>query len=68
MESFISYMPVKDKSYDPLKHSKEENLLTDFLDTIKESVTYEKWFFGHYHTDEILLDKHIAIYDSIIKL
>lgn len=46
----------------------EENLLTDFLDIIKESITYEKWFFGHYHKDEILLDKHIAIYDSIIKL
>lgn len=26
MESFISYMPVTDKSYDPLKHSKEENI------------------------------------------
>ena len=46
----------------------EENILTDFLDELKDSEQYEKWFFGHYHKDLEIDPKHIAVFDRIIAL
>lgn len=42
--------------------------LTDYFDEIKENTSYKKWFFGHYHTDRDIDEKHKAIYNDIIKL
>ena len=49
-----------------LKPTRESDLLTDFLSEL-ESVEYEKWFFGHYHTDRDIDGKHIALFDKIWK-
>ena len=43
------------------------NELTDFLQQIKETVKYEKWFTGHYHTDKTV-DNCFLVYNNIIKL
>ena len=47
--------------------SYEENVLTDFLDSVKEKLQFEKWCFGHYHKDCQVNEKFNAIFDSIIK-
>ena len=44
------------------------NELTDFLEEIKNSVSYKKWFFGHYHIDEEIDGKHIAVFEKISAL
>lgn len=44
------------------------NKLTDFLEDLKNSITYSKWFFGHYHTDLDIDSKHTAIFERIILL
>lgn len=46
----------------------EENVLTDFLQSVKEKLSYEKWFFGHYHKDLELSQKEYAVFSSIIKI
>ena len=44
------------------------NMLTNFLENIKEQLTYKRWLFGHYHTDKEIDDKHMCLYDKIIKI
>ncbi len=46
----------------------ESNELTVFLDKVKSEVAYIKWFFGHYHKDKMLDEKHIAVFDSFYKI
>lgn len=45
----------------------EQNSLTDFLETIRRNLTYDKWYFGHYHIDKAINNKDTAIYDKIVK-
>jgi tetrahydromethanopterin S-methyltransferase subunit G len=42
--------------------------LTNFLESVSWSVDYKKWFFGHYHIDKDIDEKHSVLYDRIIKL
>lgn len=46
----------------------EINELTAFLEEIKNTVAYKKWFIGHYHQDKAVDEKHIAIFNSIIRI
>jgi len=47
--------------------SYEENILTDFLDSVKEKLQFEKWYFGHYHKDCSIDEKFSAVFNSITK-
>ena len=51
-----------------IKPNYEENILTDYLDALKEKLTYKKWFFGHYHIDSQIDEKHFAIFDFIVSI
>jgi predicted phosphodiesterase len=42
--------------------------LTDFLDEIDSKVPFKHWFFGHYHRNEKVDEKHICLYEQIVKL
>lgn len=45
------------------------DILTDYLQEIKESVEYKKWFFGHMHVNQNFPgDNAIAIYEQIIRI
>lgn len=44
------------------------NVLTDFLDDIKEKVKYKKWCFGHYHDNLMVNDKEVLLYNTIVEL
>ncbi len=46
----------------------EKNYFTDFLEEVKEKLSYNKWFFGHYHVDLEIDKRHIAIFNNVIKL
>lgn len=46
----------------------ETDILTDFFDELKEKISYKKWFFGHYHVDCVLDERHIAVYYEKIQL
>lgn len=42
--------------------------LTSFLEKVKSGLVYDKWFFGHYHMDCFVDEKHIAVFDELIEL
>lgn len=43
--------------------------LTDYLQEIKETVDYKKWFFGHMHINEnFKFDNSICLYEQIIRI
>jgi DNA repair exonuclease SbcCD nuclease subunit len=67
VDIIISHCAPTDVQYeiDPLYKA---DALTDFLQDIKNSVRYTKWFFGHYHVDLTVDEKHIAMYDKIVLL
>jgi predicted phosphodiesterase len=45
--------------------SYDANRLTDFLETIKEKATYQAWYFGHYHTDGMVEERFVCLFNQI---
>lgn len=43
----------------------EHNKLTNFLERVKTNCQYKQWYFGHYHIDKDIDEKHIAVYNNI---
>ena len=41
---------------------------TDYLETIKHTINYKKWFFGHYHNNVNVNEKEILIYEQLIRV
>ena len=46
--------------------STDEIALRRYLQQIADEADYEKWFFGHFHEDEIIEDIFYALYDELI--
>lgn len=44
------------------------NMLTDYLDLIERSAEYKRWYCGHYHINERILDKVEILYEGIAKI
>ncbi len=41
---------------------------TDYLEFIKNNITYKKWFFGHYHDNRNISDKEILLYEEMVRI
>ena len=46
------------------KHDK----LTDYLNFFEHKVDFKKWYFGHYHQNRMVDNRHYLIYDDIIRV
>ena len=46
----------------------KDSELTGFLEWIMYEANYKKWFFGHWHKDEEIDEKHRAIWFDLIRL
>lgn len=44
------------------------DILTDYLQELEEKLQYSHWYFGHYHMDIKVDEKHSLLYQSIISL
>lgn len=42
--------------------------LTDYLQEVEERLQYRKWFFGHYHDNRNVTDRHILLYEQMIRI
>lgn len=42
--------------------------LTDFLTEIEMTVDYKQWYFGHFHGDMVVDDKHTLLYQNVIEM
>ncbi len=38
------------------------------LQQVKEQIKFKKWFFGHFHMDEVIDEKFMCLYNSVIKI
>ena len=45
--------------------STDEIELRRYLQQIADEADYEKWFFGHFHEDEVIEDIFYAMYDDL---
>ena len=41
--------------------------LVDYLETVYQSCSFDKWFFGHYHDDKIIGEKMVLLYEKIVR-
>ena len=50
------------------EHYKHDNLNSFLQHIVDDDLEYDHWFFGHYHIDEMIDEKHTAVYQNIIPL
>lgn len=41
--------------------------LSSYFEELKESLSYDKWFFGHYHDNRTIDNKHVLLYENIVQ-
>lgn len=46
----------------------KEDALTHFLESVMNKTTYNQWFFGHYHIDKQIDNKHTCLYNTILPI
>lgn len=46
----------------------ETDSLTQFFNFIQKEVDYKHWFFGHYHEDKQIDEKHTCLYNTLVCL
>lgn len=52
-----------------LSHGKyAPDKLTEYFNKISEAVTFNKWYFGHYHDNKTVLGKYIMHYDWLVRI
>lgn len=49
-----------------IDQSSVDNNMEKFLEEVKNKVKYEKWFFGHYHSNELIEENMYMLYDGVI--
>lgn len=42
--------------------------LNRYFEDVQQTIAFKKWFFGHYHDDRQLIDKHILLYDQLVRV
>ncbi len=45
-----------------------QDVLTDYLQEIKDRLKFKKWFFGHHHIDKQISADEICLFEQIIKI
>ncbi len=46
----------------------QPDCLTEYLQTVEERIAFRKWFFGHYHDDRAVTDRHVMLYEQILRI
>ena len=46
----------------------EADRLTDFLQEVRERAKYYYWLFGHYHDNKAIDEKHILLWEQIVRV
>ena len=51
-----------------IDHHNEADHLTEFLEIIDRQMEYEYWFFGHFHDNRSVDQKHILLWEQIVQI
>lgn len=44
------------------------DVITNYLEEIKQKIQYKKWFFGHYHYNKNVSAEEILIYEQLVRI
>lgn len=44
----------------------ENDTLTSFFERVQQDLQFKRWYFGHYHTDKIIDEKFVALYQNVM--
>lgn len=44
------------------------DILTNYLEEIRQKIDFGRWFMGHYHTNYAINDKEIILYEQIVRI
>ncbi len=44
----------------------KSDILTSFFDELEDKLQYKQWYFGHYHEDTCIDEKHTLLYHAIV--
>lgn len=44
------------------------DILTNYLEEIRQAVKFKKWFFGHYHDNQMVSPEEILLYEQLIRI
>ena len=61
-----NYIP-RDKFLPMINQEEVDNSMEDFLQTVHDQITYDKWYCGHWHTDRIM-DKMRFVYHDYLEV
>lgn len=59
---------IQDKIYAEDAEYFEADELTDYFENLEKRLKYKHWYFGHYHYNQHIDEKHTVLYQPIIKL
>lgn len=59
---------IQNKIYEESECVLQTDVLTDYLQEIEEKLQYKHWYFGHYHMDALVDEKHTLLYYSFVAL
>lgn len=45
----------------------ETDSITEYFNIVAETVKFSKWFFGHYHYNQVLMNEFILLYEQIVR-
>lgn len=48
--------------------SYEQTMLNVYFDYLENHLDFRQWYFGHFHADKMIDEKHILIYDRVARL
>lgn len=68
---YVCTHAAPDKIHDAVlrgKKYKPNDEVTAFLQEIDDKLEYKKWYFGHYHNDLSVDDKHQLLYTSVVPM
>ena len=46
----------------------EHDVLTEYLETVRQRCSFKTWFFGHYHENKMIGQKYVMLYEMIAPL
>ena len=46
----------------------ETDRLTGFFNELEEKLSYKRWYYGHFHRDRNLDDRHTVLFEQVVRI
>lgn len=52
---------------DPNWMNPQTDVLTDFLDELEDKLQFRHWYYGHFHKDRVIDDRHTVVFHKVLR-